>query len=114
LVASDDESQFRRDGEHHVEVWHGQQQLALLLQPNFRAVCSTLRASSIATGVVLNMLRAASIALDKMTSKCWRAASCYISQGASMTRQHGSTEPRQVVRPVPANNVGKASHWYRG
>jgi hypothetical protein len=105
-VTSDDEPQFRGYRKNHVEVSHRQQQVALLPKPCISAVGAALTTGAIATRMVTQMLGAAVTAAGDVSAHLLGAAQCNITQSTDMTRQYGSTEPRDVARAVPANHVG--------
>jgi hypothetical protein len=105
-VAPDNEPQLGRHREYHVKVRRWQQQLTLLLKPRGSAVRAALPAGAISTRMVLLVLRATGFARNDVATHVGCAAPCNIAQGTSLTWQHSSTEPCQVIRPVPANHVG--------
>jgi hypothetical protein len=89
-----------------VKVRHWQQQLTLLLKPSGSAVCTALPTGAISTRVVLRVFRTTGFAGNDVATHFGCAASCNIAQSTSVTWQHSSTAPCQVIRPVPANHVG--------
>jgi ABC-type enterobactin transport system permease subunit len=89
-----------------MEVPHRQKQFVLLAKPRGSAVCAALTACAIATRMVTCMLGTAVLAAGDVPAHLLGAAPCNVAQRTGMTGQHGSTEPQQIVRPMPANHVG--------
>jgi hypothetical protein len=78
-VTSDDEPQFCRQGEDHVEVAYRQKEFALAPKPSVGAVGTALTTGAIATGMVTRMLGTAILAVGDVSAHLFGAATCNIT-----------------------------------
>jgi len=110
LVLAHRPPQLGGQREDDVEVWYGQQQLALALEPAARRAVAAPGAGAVMARVIQQMLAPACGALGEVSAKRTGAATHDRRQGAGVPARHGGAVPLEIVRPVLANDVGQGEH----
>ena len=110
LVTAHNPAQFRRQGEHHVEIDDLQQLGSPFIQPPLRIIAVALGTTAIFAGMIGIIQRHAMVAFHHMAAKSLGAAVDDIPESASMTGEHVFAEAGDILRPVSAKNVRQFRH----
>jgi len=114
LVLAHGAAKLGWEREDDVEVRHRQEQGSLALEPATGGVLAALRAGAVMARVVEQMLPPTCSALGEMAAECPGATARDRLQGADVSVRHGGAVLREVILPVPANDVGEAGHGLPG
>jgi hypothetical protein len=106
LVLAHGAAKLGWEREDDVEVRHRQEQGSLALEPATGGVLTALRAGAMMARVVEQMLPSTCGALGEMAAECTGATARDRLQGAEVSVRHGGAVLREVILPVPANDVG--------